>query len=91
MSGLYETYEPYLSSLLSVIKAAQSDAKIFFHQTWADEQDASHVDFVRYDNKSRIQVEAPQHLKEAVNLEYFNNIPILNVTLEHLVINDYTI
>ena len=50
LSGLYETYEPYLSSLLSVIKAAQSDAKIFFHQTWAYERDASHADFVRYDN-----------------------------------------
>lgn len=49
------------------------------------------TDFVRYDNKSRIQTEAPQHLKDTVNLEYFNNIPVLDVTLEHLIINDYII
>ena len=49
------------------------------------------TDFVRYDDKSRIQVEAPQRSKEVANLEYFNNIPVLNVTLEHLVINDYII
>ena len=50
LSGLYETYEPYLSALLSVIKAAQSDAKVYFHQTWAYERDSNHADFVRYDN-----------------------------------------
>lgn len=49
------------------------------------------TDFVRYDNKSRIHAEAPQYLKEVVNLEYFNNIPILEVSLEHLISNDYTI
>ena len=49
------------------------------------------TDFVRYDDKSRIRAEAPQYLKDAVNLEYFNNIPILEISLEHLVINDYTI
>lgn len=50
LSGNYETYEPYLSSLLSLIRAVQPDAKIFFHQTWAYEWDSNHADFVRYDN-----------------------------------------
>lgn len=50
LSGIYETYEPYLSVILSVVKAEQPDAKIFFHQTWAYEQDSNHPDFKRYDN-----------------------------------------
>ena len=64
------------------------DIKQFYN---IDNTPEKNTNFVRYDDKSRIQVEAPQHLKDAVNLEYFNNIPILNVTLEHLVSNDYTI
>ena len=50
LSGIYESYEPYLSSLVSVIKTAQLDAKIYFHQTWAYESDSSHTQFVKYDH-----------------------------------------
>ena len=50
LSGIYETYEPYLSSLVSVIKTAQPRAKIYLHQTWAYESDSDHPDFYRYDN-----------------------------------------
>ena len=64
------------------------DIKRFYN---IDNTPEKNTDFVRYDDKSRIRAEAPQHLKDAVNLEYFNNIPVLNVTLEHLVINDYII
>ena len=64
------------------------DIKQFYNVNNTPEKNTN---FVRYDDKSRIQVEAPQHSKDVVNLEYFNNIPILEVSLEHLVINDYTI
>jgi len=50
LSGMYETYEPYLSSLVSVIREAQLDAKLYFHQTWAYETDSSHSGFVNYNN-----------------------------------------
>lgn len=50
LSGMYETYEPYLSSLVSVIREAQPNAKLFFHQTWAYETDSSHGGFVNYNN-----------------------------------------
>lgn len=48
LSGFYETYEPYLSSLVSVIKAEQPSAKVYFHKTWAYEHDSTHPDFARY-------------------------------------------
>ncbi len=47
---MYETYEPYLSSLVSVIREAQPDAKLYFHQTWAYETDSGHSGFVNYNN-----------------------------------------
>ncbi len=49
-SGIYETYEPYLSSLVSAIKKVRPDAKLYFHQTWAYETDSKHGDFVNYNN-----------------------------------------
>lgn len=48
LSGIYETYEPYLSALISSIKEEQPNAKIYFHQTWAYEIDSNHQDFARY-------------------------------------------
>ena len=42
LSGIYESYEPYLSALISVIKKAQPDAEIYFHQTWAYDTSSTH-------------------------------------------------
>ena len=49
-SGLEETYEPYISNLVEVIRNAVPNAKLYFHQTWAYETDSSHGDFARYNN-----------------------------------------
>lgn len=48
LSGMYETYEPYLSELVSVIKHVCPDATLYFHQTWAYETDSKHPDFANY-------------------------------------------
>lgn len=47
-SGLYETYFPYLSELISVIREKCPKAKLFLHQTWAYEIDSDHPEFSRY-------------------------------------------
>ena len=49
-SGMYDTYEPYLSSLVFEIKKIIPDVKIYFHQTWAYETDSTHGGFVNYHN-----------------------------------------
>ena len=49
-SGLEETYEPYISNLVEVVRNAVPNAKLYFHQTWAYETDSSHGDFARYNN-----------------------------------------
>ena len=50
LSGKPESYEPYLSNLLQVVKEACPNTEIWFHQTWAYEKDATYSGFVHYDN-----------------------------------------
>lgn len=49
-SGQIETYEPYLSGVVALIRKLQPRAEIWFHQTWAYEMDSTHAGFANYDN-----------------------------------------
>lgn len=73
LSGMYETYEPYLSSLVSVVRKAQPDAKIYFHQTWAYETDSVHGGFVNYNNDQaemyRCIIETSEKAARSINAE----------------------
>ncbi len=48
-SGIYETYYPYINTLIAKIKEICPKAKIVMHETWAYEKGAPHGDFPRYD------------------------------------------
>ena len=61
-SGIFETYEPYLSLLANMVKKIQPDAKLYFHQTWAYETDSNHEGFANYNND---QTEMYRCIKEA--------------------------
>lgn len=50
LSGVWESYEPYLSSLAETVRKAQPNAKLYFHQTWAYEIGSDHPDFGKYDS-----------------------------------------
>ncbi len=52
-SGLWETYEPYLSNLAKVVREKQPNAKLYFHQTWAYEIDSQHTGFAYYDKNQQ--------------------------------------
>ena len=49
-SGMPESYEPYLSNLVALIRKTCPNAKLYFHQTWAYEIDSQHPAFVNYGN-----------------------------------------
>ena len=93
LSGIYETYEPYLSSILTIIKKSQPDAKIFFHQTWAYEQDSKHVDFVRYNNSQTYMFEciknASNKVSETFNIRLIPTGKVIQTLRETLPIFDY--
>ena len=52
-SGQIETYEPYLSDLVALIRKLQPKAEIWFHQTWAYEIDSPHASFENYDHSQQ--------------------------------------
>ena len=48
LSGRPQSYFPFLTNLVNVVRNKQSDAKIYFHKTWSYEIDSSHPSFVDY-------------------------------------------
>lgn len=48
-SGVQDTYEPYLGSIISYVKDKCPGAEILLHETWAYETDSQHPAFVNYD------------------------------------------
>lgn len=92
-SGIYETYEPYLSDLADKIKEKQPDAKIYFHQTWAYETDSTHGDFAKY-NKD--QTEMYSRIKkvsvmaaQTINAEIIPTGEVINTLRETVTEFDY--
>lgn len=53
-SGRYETYHPYIDTLLAKIKELCPKAKILMHKTWAYEHGANHSEFHHYGNDPKI-------------------------------------
>lgn len=52
-SGIYGTYQPYLSMLAQFVREHQPQAKLYFHQTWSYENGSEHPGFLSYDRDSR--------------------------------------
>lgn len=47
-SGLVETYEPYIETVLELVRTLAPQAKIHFHKTWAYENSSTHPAFHYY-------------------------------------------
>lgn len=53
MSGLPETYEPYLTTLYNAVKEACPNSTVLFHKTWAYELDSDHGLFTNYNRDQK--------------------------------------
>ncbi len=53
LSGIPESYEPYISALFEKVKSALPDAEIRLHRTWAYEIDSEHPGFANYNNSQQ--------------------------------------
>lgn len=53
LSGISESYEPYISELFEKVKSALPEAEIRLHRTWAYEIDSEHPGFVNYNNSQQ--------------------------------------
>ncbi len=52
-SGKLQTYFPYITTLAEAVRAAQPDAKLMVHETWAYESDSNHGAFPGYGSSQR--------------------------------------
>ncbi|MCI1648030.1 MAG: DUF4886 domain-containing protein [Bacteroides sp.] len=59
-SGIIESYFPYLSNLLSYVKAHATNPKVkyVFHETWAYQSNSTHKDFGKYDKSQTVMYKA---------------------------------
>lgn len=53
LSGMENTFEPFLSNLADVVRTMLPQAKLYFHQTWAYEIDTDHFGFDYYQKEQR--------------------------------------
>ena len=58
LSGIYESYHPFVDTVVDRIKELCPKAKILMHETWAYEKGASHGDFPRYESSQERMHEA---------------------------------
>lgn len=57
LSGLIDSYEPYISRLISYVKENCPWSKLYLHQTWAYEIDSWHNGFTNYQNNQKFMYE----------------------------------
>ena len=75
LSGVYESYFPYLSEILRVIRSFRPKAEIRLHSTWAYETDSTHTEFARYDCSQQTMYEAIQDVTGRISSEF--GLPVL--------------
>lgn len=55
VSGLYETFQPYLKELIGFVKSrTREGVRLVWHQTWAYSADASHPEFPVYGRNQQV-------------------------------------
>lgn len=92
LSGLIDTYHPYIQDLSNYIKQYAPKAKQLIHQTWAYELDSSHSEFCNYNNSQEEMYQALVKCYDTVAKELsLDIIPLGEVvqTLRKLPIFDY--
>lgn len=92
-SGMYETYEPYLSQLASYVRKCQPDARLYFHSTWAYEIDSDHFGFANYENNQEKMFnsicDASEMAREQINAEIIPSGKVIQKMRECIPAFDY--
>ena len=70
VSGLYESYVPYLERLIEVVKKAQPQAELVWHMTWSYSTDSNHREFPNYDRDQQKMYKAITDCVHRLKKEY---------------------
>lgn len=75
-SGMFETYEPFLTDLVAVVRKKAPTAKVYFHETWSYEIGSLHEGFLNYNsNQKEMHLRIKEASKKASDLINAEIIP----------------
>jgi hypothetical protein len=88
LSGVFESYLPFLIDLVAVIREKVPTAKIYFHETWSYEIGSLHEGFLNYNSSqkemySRIK-EASKKASDLINAEIIPTGDIVQFVRENI-------
>ena len=66
LSGIKESYMPYITQLVDYVREKQPKAKIYFHRTWSYEIDSKWPGFVNYNNNQKEMFEKIRLVSEEI-------------------------
>lgn len=69
-SGIKDSYEPYLASLIDSVRTYQPKAQLCWMQTWSYSQDAKHPAFPRYGKSQQVMDDSIQNATQALMARY---------------------
>ena len=92
-SGMFETYEPYLTDLVAVVREKVPTAKVYFHETWSYEIGSLHEGFLNY-NSNQIEMylcikEASKKAIDLINAEIIPTGDVVQFVRENISEFDY--
>ncbi len=61
VSGIYDSYVPYLEQLITIVGKAQPQAELVWHMTWSYSTDSNHGEFPNYDRDQKKMYQAITH------------------------------
>lgn len=76
LSGIFASFEPYLSELSAAVREKCPEARILLHKTWAYENGSAHPDFANYGcSQKKMFEEISKAYNEAAEKTGFEIIP----------------
>lgn len=87
-SGMFETYEPYLTDLVAVVREKVPTAKIYFHETWSYEIGSLHEGFLNYNSNQKEMYlcikEASKKASDLINAEIIPTGDVVQFVRENI-------
>ena len=76
LSGIYESYFPYINTVLAEVKKYRPNARIVFHRTWAYNYGSTHPGYANYNNDTDLMERMIDNTAKQIAEKYrFDIIP----------------
>jgi hypothetical protein len=92
-SGIFESYLPYLTDLVAVVREKLPTAKVYFHETWSYEIGSLHEGFLNYNSSQKEMYlcikESAQKASDLIKAEIIPTGDVVQLVRENISEFDY--